>query len=85
VRCTDPNAKDLRPALATLKKQGTVHGSLKEGILKLYGHASAEKGLRHSPAFQGVAKVDQTDALFMFGACASFVSNKGRASGLIKE
>ncbi|NTS33887.1 hypothetical protein HQ945_21745 [Phyllobacterium sp. BT25] len=88
VRCIDPKAQDLRPALATLERQGTVHGSLKEGFLKLYGYASDEKGLRHSLAFDGVAKVDETDGLFMLGACASFVSyliNKGRAAGLIKE
>jgi hypothetical protein len=88
VRCIDPNAKDLRPALAVLEKRGTVHGSLKQGLLNLYGYASDEKGLRHSLVFKGVADVDQTDALFMLGACASFISylvNKARASGLINQ
>lgn len=84
VRCIDPSAKDLRPALAVLEKRGTV--PLKQGLLNLYGYTSDENGLRHSLVFNGVADLDQTDALFMLGACASFVSyliNKARASGLI--
>lgn len=86
VRCIDPEAKDLGPALAELKKRGTVHGSLKQGLQNLYGYASDQKGVRHSLVFEDAANVDETDALFMLGACAAFVSyliNKGRAGGLI--
>jgi hypothetical protein len=88
VKCIDPDAKELRPALAALEKQGTVHGSLRQGFLNLYGYTSDEKGVRHSLLKDDAAKVDQTEALFMLGACAAFVSyliNKGRGSGLISK
>ena len=44
-----------------------------------------EKGIRHALT-EGKADVDMDDAVFMIGACASFVSylvGKARAAGLI--
>jgi hypothetical protein len=44
------------------------------------------KGVRHALVFDGEANVDMTDALFMLGSCAAFVSfmaGKARAAGLI--
>jgi hypothetical protein len=87
-KCIVPDAKELSPALAKLETHGTIHGALKQGFANLYGYTSDVKGVRHSLLKDEAAKVDQTDALFMLGACASFVSyliNKGRVSGLIKE
>ena len=46
-----------------------------------------EKGIRHPLLDKGDAEVDETDALFMIGACGAFVSyliNKSRAAGLLK-
>jgi hypothetical protein len=64
----------LSDALDALEKRGEIHKSLKEACLKLYGYASNAEGIRHAMVFEGVPKVDEHDALFMLGACASFVS-----------
>lgn len=64
-----------------------IHGSLKEGFIKIYGYTSDENGIRHS-LLGDKSKVDQHDAVFMLGACASFVTyliNKGRAAGIFAE
>jgi hypothetical protein len=60
---------------------------LKAGFNSLYGFTSDEKGIRHPLLELPSANVDETDALFMIGACAAFVSyliNKSRAAGLLK-
>ncbi|TAW21899.1 hypothetical protein ELI20_12195 [Rhizobium ruizarguesonis] len=69
-----PNADTLGKALAVLERQGRLHGSLKEAFAKLYGYSSNEEGVRHALVFKDEAQVDEADALFMLGACASFVS-----------
>ena len=56
------------------------------GFAAIYGFTSDEKGIRHPLLDDHTAKVDETDALFMIGACAAFVSyliNKARAAGLL--
>jgi hypothetical protein len=57
-----------------LEQRGHLHGGLKAAFGKLYGYSSDEEGVRHALVFGEEAKVDETDALFMLGACASFVS-----------
>ena len=77
----------LSPALDALSQHVTIHGDLIAGFKKIYGYTSDEKGVRHA-LLGGKAKVDREDAVFMLGACASFVTylvGKARASGLIKE
>ena len=69
-----PNADTLGPALTALEKQGHLHGGLKAAFGSLYGYSSGEKGVRHALVFREEAQVDEADALFMLGACASFVS-----------
>lgn len=69
-----PEASTLGPALAILERKGYLHGGLKSAFDKLYGYSSGEEGVRHSLVFQKEARVDEADALFMLGACASFVS-----------
>ncbi len=65
----------LGPALAELERRGKLHGSLKQAFSKLYGFTSDNKtGVRHANVFGETDTVDETDALFMLGACASFVS-----------
>jgi hypothetical protein len=54
---------------------------MKKGFLALYGYTSNEQGIRHALLEAGAPAVDETDALFMIGACAAFVSymiNKAR-------
>ncbi len=83
-RVLDPKeSKSLDAALNSLEGKGVkFHGAFKEGIKKLYGYTSDEQGIRHSLLWQSKAKVDQADAVFMFGACAFFAAylvSKARA------
>ncbi len=65
----------LGSALSELEKRGKLHGGLKKAFGALYGYTSDKKtGVRHANVFGGEETVDETDALFMLGACASFVS-----------
>ena len=78
-------AKTLQPALTALsKKNVALHPAFKTGIEKLYGYTSDEDGIRHA-LLEGDANVDTEDAVFMFGACASFSAylvSKARKAGL---
>jgi hypothetical protein len=69
-----PGTTTLGQALVVLEKQGHLHGGLKAAFGSLYGYSSDEEGVRHALVFNDEAKVDEADALFMLGACASFVS-----------
>jgi hypothetical protein len=69
-----PETTTLGPALTKLESKGYLHGGLKAAFGNLYGYTSDEEGIRHALVFQQEAKVDEADALFMLGACASFVS-----------
>lgn len=65
-----------------------IHGALKSGFKAIYGYTSDEKGIRHPLLDIGVAKVDETDAIFMFSACAAFISyliGKARSADLLKS
>lgn len=69
-----PGSNTLGPALTALERNGRLHGSLKSAFSKLYGYANDEEGVRHPLVFEDDTHVDETDALFMLGACAAFVS-----------
>lgn len=72
---------NFNDALNELEKMSGIHPALKKGFSNIYGYTSDEKGLRHPLLDNKEARVDETDALFMIGACASFVSymiNKAR-------
>lgn len=61
-----------------------LHGAFKSGIEKLYGYTSNESGIRHSLS-DATTTVDGADAVFMFGACASFAAylvEKARGVGI---
>ena len=84
-RVLEPSAA-LSDALARLEKSANIHPALKQSFGKLYGYTSDENGIRHPLLDDGTAKVDGTDALFMIGACAAFVSyliNKARSAGIL--
>jgi len=74
VRMIAPDEKTLGPALSELEKRGHLHAGLKKAFTVLYGYSSDEEGVRHALVFNENPKVDEADALFMLGACASFVS-----------
>ena len=69
-----PGTDSLGAALRVLEQRGHLHGGLKKAFSSLYGYSSDEEGVRHALVFNGEAQVDEADALFMLGACASFVS-----------
>ena len=82
-RKIDPKgSKTLGPALDSLEKAGlSIHPALKEGFKKLYGYANDEQGIRHALLDKGAPDAGRDEAVFMFGACASFaayLANKHR-------
>lgn len=85
-RLIDPKAsKDLRIALRKLEDKKAVHPALRKAFVDLYGYTNDEKGIRHSQ-LNDSSNVTQHEAVFLLGACASFVTyliNRGRESGLI--
>lgn len=64
----------LAGALPSLQKLLKLHPALMEAVKKLYNYTSDEKGIRHALIDEGNKNVGQSEAIFMFGACASFVS-----------
>lgn len=82
-RQLDPNAsKTLGLALNALKKEHRLHPALERAFKILYGYTSDESGIRHALLDEEAALVDSEEAIFMYGACASFVSylcNKHRS------
>jgi hypothetical protein len=87
-RVLEPTAKTLAPALAKLEKSVRIHHNLQAGFSQLYNYTSDEKGIRHPLLDKPGAQVDETDALYMLGSCAAFVSyliNKSRQAGLLDE
>lgn len=84
-RTLDPKANTLGEALRILEQKIDIHRAMKNGFSSLYGYTNDEHGIRHALLDDGAAKVDETDAMFMLGACAAFVSyliNKTRGNGL---
>jgi hypothetical protein len=78
----------LSKALEKLERSAKIHPAVKNAFAVLYGYTSDEQGIRHAHLNEPSAKPDETDALFMIGACAAFVSyliNKARAAGLLNS
>lgn len=69
----DANAKTLSDGLKRLEKSGAINPNLRRAMNALYDYASDEKGVRHAKILEG-ANVDEADALYMFGACAAFIT-----------
>jgi hypothetical protein len=84
VRALEPKG-DFSKALAKLDTKARIHPALRSGFNSIYGFTSDEKGIRHPLLDDATSKADETDALFIIGACAAFVSyliNKARAADL---
>lgn len=74
-RQIDPKSKTLGPALNALEKAGLInHSALKGAFSKLYGYTSDEQGIRHALLEKDSPDVGLDEAMFMFGACASFAA-----------
>lgn len=81
-----PGSTSLGPAISAIDKVTEIHSALRKGFSAIYGYTSDEQGIRHALVNEDVAKVGEDEAIFMLGACASFVSYllaKGRAGGLL--
>lgn len=66
-------SKTLGPALSSLKKHGLLqHEALTKAFQQLYGYTCDEQGIRHALLDKSAADVGLEEAIFMFGACASF-------------
>lgn len=68
----DPKAS-LSKALATLEKHHSLHTSLKEAYLKIYGYTSDANGIRHAMLEDG-APIEFEDAKFMLVSCSAFIN-----------
>lgn len=88
-RRIDPKSSStLAPALRNLKQKIYLNNQFLSGVEKIYAYTNSEEGLRHPLIDDEKAQVDDSDALFMIGACASFCSYlvaKGRKAGLIDD
>lgn len=76
---------DLKDALEALSKRLTIHPSLRDGLLKLYGFTSDEDGIRHPILDE--PNIGEEDARFMIVACSAVVNwliVKAEAAGLLK-
>ena len=74
-RQIDPAAKTLGPALKSLKDRGVLpHEALAKAFQALYGYSSDEQGIRHALLDRDEANVGLDEAMFMYGACASFAA-----------
>lgn len=81
-RIAPKNSANLKQALSSLREAGVLkHKALEEALNKLYGYASDEQGIRHALLDKDAPDVGLDEAVFMFGACASFaayLTNKRR-------
>lgn len=78
----------LAGALDKLLSSNHIHPQMNRGFKALYNYTSDENGIRHPILDDGDAKVTEADAMFMLGACASFVSylvTSARKAELIQE
>lgn len=64
----------LADALKMLEKNQGLHPALKQGFEKLYAYANDKEGIRHANFDLKTEDISEAEALFMFGACASFVA-----------
>ena len=71
-----PKGKTLGNALKEIEKNGDkIHPLLKVAFEKLYAYTNdGSTGVRHAETYWNSDAVDEADALFMLGACASFIS-----------
>ena len=70
-----PNENTLGGALKSLEKKGLLkNNQLKRGFEQIYAYTNSEEGVRHSLVFKDSADVGLDEAMFMFGACASFAA-----------
>ena len=75
-KAIDPEgSRTLGPALASLERSNLLkHPSLAKAFKTLYGYTCEEQGIRHPLVTETAANVGIDEAVFMYGACASFAA-----------
>lgn len=80
-----PESSTLGEALKILEKKGLLDNKqLKNGFEKLYAYTNSEQGIRHALLDKDTPAVGLDEAMFMYGACASFAAylvHKQRRAG----
>lgn len=71
----------LREALNELSQGHPMHPALKEGLNRIYGYTSDANGIRHPIVGDDGPQAGEPEAIFMFGACAAFVTYLCRVAG----
>ncbi|WP_423906768.1 AbiJ-NTD4 domain-containing protein [Candidatus Spongiihabitans sp.] len=67
-------SKGLGAALDSLEQNGMLnHKALQDAFMKLYGYTNDEQGIRHPLIEKNAAYVGFDEAIFMYGACVSFI------------
>lgn len=69
---TENEAATLGDALSILDKRIPIHGSLRQGFIKLYGYTSDADGIRHALLDEPTVGFDE--AKFMLVVCSAFVN-----------
>ena len=78
--------KTLGPALNSLERAGVLKNKdLKKALENLYHYTNTSQGIRHALSDKNTADVELADAIFMFGACASFSAYLSSLHQLAKE
>ena len=74
-RVIEPGTSTLGKALDALQRKGVLkNAQLKSALGQLYAYTNSEQGIRHALTNQSEADVGLDEAMFMFGACASFAA-----------
>ena len=70
-----PESSTLGEALKILERKGSLaNKQLKNGFEKLYAYTNSEQGIRHPLLDKNAPDVGLDEAMFMYGACASFAA-----------
>lgn len=74
VRSLSGEKEILSRGMSTLERSGlSIHPALRQGIEKLYAYTNDEAGIRHS-LLTSETNIGLAEAIFMYGASASFVA-----------
>ena len=79
-----PNAT-LADALSFMSKTSPIHPALNDAMRKLYAYSSDEDGIRHALLDKENSNVGLDEAIFMYVACAAFISYMLRKSGDVES
>jgi hypothetical protein len=75
----------LKEALKALDRKTSIHPSLREAFIKMYGYTSDENGIRH--AMLEVPNIEFADAKYMVVACSAFMNyvvQKSENAGILR-